>query len=202
MKNRRIAFLWLFASCALAQDAGQLVGRWRSVETSKGGLGAMYDFGADGSVHFSPGAIVPAQYHVEGDRLTLSPEDGIAYQISWDGDDRLRMTIHGAGSEDYTRLGARQNRQTDRSQDKLLGEWTGTRDMGGNKVLVHWIFGPDLNGLMMIRFETEVGTFTVQGGRLVATFHGKPGLDGTISIADGVLSINRGGGRVTKLMRY
>jgi hypothetical protein len=178
------------------------VGRWRSVETSKGGIGAMYDFNADGSVNFSPGAIVPSQYHVEGDRLTFYPSDGMYFTLSWTDDDHMRMAMNGAGSEDYTRLGTRQNRQGDHSQDKLLGEWTTTRDMDANKVLVHWIFGPDSNGLLLIRFLKQVGNYTVQNGRLVASFAGKPGLDGTISIANGVLSIARSGGRITKLMRY
>jgi hypothetical protein len=202
MRNQAIAFLSLFVSCTVAQDAGQLVGRWRSVETSKGGIGAMYDFNADGTVNFSPGAIVPSQYHVEGDRLTFYPSDGMYFTLSWTDDDHLRMAMKGAGSEDYTRLGVRQSRQGDRSQEKLQGEWTGSRDMDGTKVLVHWVFGPDLNGLMMIRFLTQVGTYTVQNGRLVASFAGKPGLDGTITNANGVLSINRSGGRITKLMRY
>lgn len=197
MTKRAIALLCLWASCAAAQDAGQLVGRWRSVETSKGGIGAMYDFGSDGSVRFSPGAIVPQQYRVEGDRLKFYPDDGVASTLSWNGDDRLRITFSGMGSEDFTRLGGMPD-----PQDKLRGEWTGTRDMDGQKVLVHWVFGPDSNSVLMIRFLTEIGTYTVQNGRLVATFGGRVGLDGSITINNGVLSINRRGGRVTKLMRY
>ena len=42
-----------------------LVGRWRSVETSKGGIGAVYQFYADGALDFSPGAIRgPASYEL------------------------------------------------------------------------------------------------------------------------------------------
>jgi hypothetical protein len=189
-----VLFAW--AACAAAQDASQLVGRWRSVETSKGGIGAMYDFLADGTARFSPGAIVPQQYRVEDDRLWLDSPTGVPYALSWSDDDHMRFTVNGQ-SEDYTRLGNRKD-----PQSKLLGEWTGTRDMGGQKVLVHWIFGADSSALLMIRFLTESGSFTVQNGRLTASFGGRPGLDGTFSIADGVLTINRSGGRITRLTGY
>ncbi|MEO8053267.1 MAG: hypothetical protein ABI833_22940, partial [Acidobacteriota bacterium] len=46
------------AQPAAAASAAGLIGRWRSVETSKGGIGAVYLFHADGTVDFSPGAIV------------------------------------------------------------------------------------------------------------------------------------------------
>jgi len=194
---RYIAFFSLLVCSAAAQDASQLVGRWRSVETSKGGIGAMYDFKADGTIRLSPGVIVSMQYRRDGERLTFAPYDGIAYTVKWNGDDRMQLTINGTGSEDYTRLGVGRD-----PQNKLVGEWTGSRDMDGKKVLVHWIFGDDSNATLMIRFLTQVGNYTVQNGRLVATFGGQVGLDGTISLADGILSINRSRGRITKLSRY
>ena len=117
--TKGLIFFCIWTCCA-AQDGSQLVGRWRSVETSKGGIGAMYDFGADGTVHFSPGAIVPTQYRLEGDRLTLSPSGGVAYTLSWNGDDHMKLTVNGAGSEEYNRLGAEQS-----PRNKLVGEWTG-----------------------------------------------------------------------------
>ncbi len=195
MTKQAAIVLFAWAACAAAQDATQLVGRWRSVETSKGGIGAMYDFLADGTTRFSPGAIVPQQYRVEGNGLVLLP-DATTYAISWTGDDHLRMTVNGT-SEEYTRLGSLRD-----TQNKLWGEWTATRDMGGQKVLVHWIFRADSSAVLMIRFLTESGNFAVENGRLTASFGGKPGLDGTFSIADGVLTINRSHGRVTKLQKY
>jgi hypothetical protein len=56
-----------------AQPPVNLAGRWRSVETSKGGIGAVYQFHADGTIDFSPGAIVDMPYRVEGDQLILPP---------------------------------------------------------------------------------------------------------------------------------
>ncbi len=157
----------------------------------------MYDFDADGTVRFSPGAIVAMLYRLDGDRLSFLPADGMDYAVSWNDGDHMRFTIAGAGSEDYTRLGSMQD-----PRNKLIGEWIGTRDMEGKKLLVHWIFGSDSNAVFMLRFYTQTGSYTVQNGRLVAKFGGRIGLDGPISVADGVLSINRSGGRVTKLSRY
>jgi hypothetical protein len=195
--KKSLVLLCLWTYCAAAQEGSQIVGRWRSQQTSKGGIGAMYDFEADGTVRFSPGAIVPMQYRVEGDRLKFFPSDGIAYALSWNDDDHLRMTVNGAGSEDYTRLGVRPD-----PLNKLAGEWIGTREMGGQKVLAHWIFSDNSNAVLMIRFFTQTGNYTIQNGRLVAKFGEQVGLDGPISFYEGVLTINRSRGRVTKLSRY
>jgi hypothetical protein len=195
MRTRAIALFLLYAFIAAAQDL-TVVGRWRSVETSKGGIGAMYDFAADGTAHFSPGAIVPSQYHVEGDRLSFYPAEGAPFTLSWSDDDHLQMSANGV-REDYTRLGNRRD-----PQNRLLGEWTGMRDMGGQKVLAHWTFNADGNAILMIRFTTQTGTFSLQNGHLTMSLAGKTALDGTVAYTDGVLSINRSGGRVTKLTRY
>lgn len=193
--KKTVALFCLWTSCAAAQDA-QLVGRWRSVETSKGGIGAMYDFMANGTVQFSPGAIVPEPYRVEGERLTIGAPQEMQYTIAFTGEDRLRMSVNGQG-EEYTRLGTRPN-----PQSLLVGEWTGTRDMSGVKTLVHWIFRADSTTLLMIRFTTQSGTYSAQNGHLKASFGGRGDLEGTLELTGGVLSITRSPGRVTKLMRY
>jgi len=157
----------------------------------------MYDFDADGTARFSPGAIVPTKYRLDGSQLILDSADKNAFTLSWSGPDRVRFAINGTAAEDYTRLGTQPD-----PQNPLLGEWTGSRDMDGNKVLVHWIFVADGKALLMIRFTTHTGSYTVRNGRLIATFGGRPGLDGSIAFSDGVLAINRAGGRVTRLARY
>jgi hypothetical protein len=104
--------------------------------------------------------------------------------------------VNGQG-EEYTRLGEVVNRQ-----NLIVGEWLGTRDMDGQKVQVHWIFSTDSNALLMIRFISHSGAYTVKDGRLVATFDGRVGLDGRITLVGNVLTISRSGGRMTKLIRY
>jgi hypothetical protein len=194
--SKALAVFLLAASCLFAQNANSIIGRWRSVETSKGGIGAMYEFAADGTVQFSPGAIVPSTFQLEGNRLSLDSGERTLYEVAWAGDNRLRMGLSGA-TEEYARLGARRD-----PQNPLIGEWIGTRDMNGTLVRTHWIFQADASALLMIRFKTENGTYSIRNGMLAAKFAGGGALAGTISIADGVLSITRAGGRVTKLARY
>ena len=194
MKALVLACLWM--SIGLAQQPSDLAGRWRSVQTSKGGIGAMYDFFADGTERFSPGAIVPTQYRLDGDKLTTYPQDGPSFTVSWTGADRMRFSVGSAG-EDYTRLGEARD-----PSNPLIGEWTGKRDMGGQIVAVHWIFNSDSTALLMIRFKTMEGRYQLRDGRLDATFGGQPGLSGPISLESGILTIRRSGGRITRLQRY
>jgi len=133
---------------------------------------------------------------MEGDRLTLYP-DGPVYSVSWNGEDHMALKVDEKGSEAYTRLGTQKD-----PRNKLVGEWTGNRDMDGKKVLAHWIFDGNSTAVLMIRFLTQSGRFTVRSGRLIATFAGQVGLDGLISFVDNILTIDRSRGRVTKLSRY
>ena len=192
--------LLLFALVlANAQSSANLTGRWRSVETSQGGIGAVYQFHADGTVDFSPGAIVDMPYRVEGDELILPPgtTNGpeIKSKLTVSGD-ALRLSAEGHLSE-YHRRGKVQN-----VSDPLLGEWLGSREMDGRQMIEQMFFYPGGKSLLVILFTTQRGIYSTADGRLVATFGGRAGLNGPFEISDGVLSIHRGGGRVTKLARY
>jgi hypothetical protein len=85
--------LLVCAGLGFAQQSSDLVGRWRSVETSKGGIDAMYDFLDDGTARFSNGTIVPMQYRLNGDRLTTYPEDGPVFSLSWTGVVRISQRL-------------------------------------------------------------------------------------------------------------
>ena len=196
----RKTLLLLFALVlANAQAPANLTGRWRSVETSQGGIGAVYQFHADGTVDFSPGAIVDMPYRVEGDELILPPgtTNGpeIKSKLTVSGD-ALRLSAEGHLSE-YHRRGKVQN-----VSDPLLGEWLGSREMDGRQMIEQMLFYPGGKSLLVILFATQRGIYSTTGGRLVATFGGRAGLNGPFDISEGLLSIHRGGGRVTKLARY
>ncbi len=182
-----------------ATSATDLIGRWRSVETSKGGIGAVYLFNPDGAVEFSPGAIVDMPYRLEGDQLILPPATTTGPEmkstLTWPSNDVLRMSMQGQ-TEDYQRRGAADPR------DRLLGEWLTSREINGQRMPVEMFFYPAGRSMLMILFTTKRGRYSVTNGRLVAEFGGQVGLDGAFDIANGVLSINRSGGRVTKLARY
>jgi hypothetical protein len=197
----RKPLLLLFATLVLgyAQSPANLAGRWRSVETSHGGIGAVYQFHADGTIDFSPGAIVDMPYRVEGDQLILppattnGPETKSKLTVSGD---VLQLALEGHVSE-YHRRGKVQY-----LRDPLLGEWLGSREMDGRQMIEQMLFYPGGKSLLVILFTTQRGIYSTTGGRLVATFGGRAGLSGPFDISDGVLSIHRGGGRVTKLARY
>ena len=192
--------LLLFALVlANGQSPVNLTGRWRSVETSQGGIGAVFQFRADGTADFSPGAIVDTPFRVEGDQLILppattsGPETKAKLNLSGD---VLRLTVDGRVAE-YHRRGTVQNLSS-----PLLGEWLGSREMDGRRMAEQMFFYPGGKSLLVILFTTQRGIFSTTGGRLVATFGGRAGLNGPFDISDGVLSIHRGGGRLTKLARY
>ena len=196
----RKTLLLLFALVlANAQAPANLTGRWRSVETSQGGIGAVYQFHADGTVDFSPGAIVDMPYRIEGDQLILppgtanSPETKSKLTVSGD---VLRLAVADHVSE-YHRRGKVQD-----LRDPMLGEWLGSREMHGRQMIEQMFFYPGGKSLLVILFTTQRGIYSTAAGRLIATFGGRAGLNGPFEISDGVLSIHRGGGRITKLARY
>lgn len=182
-----------------ANPAANLIGRWRSVETSQGGIGAVYQFNTDGTIDFSPGAIVDMPYRVEGDQLILPPDTTTGPEmkttLTWPSNDVLRMSTLGQ-SETYQRQGKADPR------DRLLGEWLTSREMDGQKMPTEIFFYPAGKSLLVIRFTTQKGRYSVTNGRLVGEFGGRVGLDGAFDFANGVLSIHRRDGRVTKLARY
>ena len=180
--------LLLFALVlANGQSPVNLTGRWRSVETSQGGSGAVYQFHADGTVDF------------EGDQLILPPATTTWPEIKSKltiSADVLRLSAEGHGAE-YHRRGNAQS-----LSDPLLGEWLGSREMDGRRMAEQMLFYPGGKSLLVILFTTQRGIYSTTGGRLVATFGGGAGLNGPFDISDDVLSIHRGGGRLMKLARY
>jgi hypothetical protein len=55
-----VSFSFDFGGCASAQQSAPagIVGRWRSLGASKGGIGEVWEFRSDGTVDYSPGAVV------------------------------------------------------------------------------------------------------------------------------------------------
>jgi hypothetical protein len=184
---------------AMAQDQRELIGRWRSAQTSKGGIGAMYEFRGDGSVDFSPGAIVEMNYRVQGDSIifpssrSAGPPDKVP--MSWQEDDRLCLYLGGSAWEVYERQGDRRD-----PQNALLGEWLTSRVLDGKQMPVRMIFSPGNKSLLLIAFTTTRGSFTVNGGRVNAAI-GSAGLEGPFGLSNGALTIHRSRGDL-RLLPY
>jgi hypothetical protein len=153
-----------------AEVPSKLVGRWRSLETSQGGIGALLEFHADGSVDFSPGAVVEARYRMEGNQLILpsdtkgGPEQKMTVEFA--GEDKLHLGPTGnnaaqAKSVELVRRGVRPD-----PSNLLIGEWNGTRDFDGHQVEMRWLFYPTGKSLLLIPFYTDHGRFAVEGAKI------------------------------------
>jgi hypothetical protein len=123
----------------------------------------MLEFHADGSVDFSPGAVVESRYQIDGQQLVLRSETNEAPEqkttIAFIGD-KLRLTSGGVTTQ-FTRKGA----QADPAHP-IIGEWNGSRDMGGHQVQMHWLFYPSGKSLMLIPFLTDHGRFATEGATI------------------------------------
>jgi hypothetical protein len=115
--------------------------------------------------------------------------------VTWLSNDAMRISMQGH-AEEYSRRGAADPR------DPLLGEWLGQREMDGQRMPVQMFFYPAGRSLLVILFTTQHGRYSVTNGRLVGEIGARTALDGTFDITNGVLSIYRSGGQVTKLARY
>jgi hypothetical protein len=188
-------------SSARAAEAPPLAGRWLSVERSDGGIGALYEFRADGSFQFSPGAIVEMPYRLEGDQLILpSATKGGPEQkstLEWSGKSRFRMTANGQSGNFYQRQGT----QIDQG-NPLVGEWLGSNQMDGRKIESRFIFDASGTCLLLVKFTVQQGSWSVNEGNLAARINGTTALEGKLEISGNFLTLYRSGGRVTKLKRY
>src|ERR1700704_881073 len=105
--SKPLLLLFVTLVLANAQPPASLTGRWRSVETSQGGIGAVYQFHPDGTVDFSPGAIVDMPYRVEGDQLILPPgtTNGpeIKSTLTLSGESIMRLSAEGHVTEFHRR---------------------------------------------------------------------------------------------------
>lgn len=202
MRPTLVAMLLLaVAERAPAQDAGTLVGRWRSVKTSSAGIGAMYEFHPGGRIDFMPGVILPMDYRLEGDQLILPPDTAGGPEqkstIQWTDDGRLRIVYNNQAAEEYQRQDAAQD-----SEHPLYGEWAGTRHMDGRAIGVRLFFFPSGKALLLLSFVTRQGTYAVAAGQLRAAFPPEGSLNGAFTVKDGLLSVTRPDGRVTQFVRY
>jgi hypothetical protein len=156
-----LALLVLLAQLAPeAAPPANLIGRWRSLQTSQGGIGAMFEFHQDGVVDYSPGAVVETDYRVEGDQLVLpsATKDGKEQRqtIEWLGDDHFRLKAGDVIGDELSRTGPRAD-----PKNPLIGEWTGSRDMAGNTVELRWFFYPNGKTLLLVSFLTQHGRYSV-----------------------------------------
>ena len=187
--------------CVSAQQPSSpsIVGRWRWLDTTKGGVGAMYEYHADGTVDFSPGAIVEARWRIENGLLVLPAERTACEEkhiMKWLGENQLRLeTI--TGSEEFTRVGDRSD-----AAHPLIGEWTQWREVAGQRREIHWLFYPGGKLLFMLPFETDRGSYVISGSTLHIDFHGRD-TEFRVNLAGDQMTVTEvKSGRVSRYARY
>jgi hypothetical protein len=194
----RLASFALVAIAAVAQFPPGLVGRWRSAETSSGGLGAMFEFFKDGTFNFSAGAVVETKYRIEGNQLILpsgtinGPEQRLT--MEWVNADHMVLN----GSETLSRQGTSHD-----TTNPIVGEWTAPRETGGVKSEVRWFFEPDGTGLLLYPFKWQKGSYSVKNGTIRIEYPGSQPVEGPFRF-DGTLLTIPSSGKTGKsqLKRY
>jgi len=197
-----VCFSFDFGFCASAQQptSNNVVGRWRSLETSKGGIGVLYEFRSDGTVDFSPGAVVEMPWRVENNQLILpaATTGGTEQKLNlkWLGDNKLSWATE-AGVIELARVGNRAD-----AGNPMLGEWIENREMAGRKLEAHWLFYPGGKILLLMPFATQHGTYTISGSALHLNVPGlKP--EFKLVLTDNLLTLSEpDGGREDRYARY
>ena len=192
-----------FGARAAEDPAATLLGRWRSVATSRGGIGSMLELRHGGVVAYSPGAVVEMSYRIEGKQLVLPPATSAGPEqretILWLTKDRIRLSSleEPVSGEELARRSSSRN-----PANPILGEWIGARDMGGKKVDVLYFFYPGGKGLLLIPFLTRNGTYTVRGGKIHLALPDLPPADAAFRVEGNVLTLARSGSEETKYAKY
>ncbi len=177
----------------------ELLGRWRSTQTSKGGLGVMLYFRTDGTFDFSPGAVVEMPYRVESSEIVFPPATTTGSEqrlrVQFVGQDQL--TLLGEPREQLARKGVAPDQKV-----PILGEWEGKRDVGGRQVEVHYLFYPNGKCLLLIPFATRKLKYTIEGGSIRMERIDETPASGKFRIKDDVLTISDPNGKEDEYSRY
>jgi hypothetical protein len=194
----KIAWVMLFSLTALAQAPASLMGRWRSIGTSSGGLGAMFEFRDDGTFSFSIGAVVEMKYRIESNQLIFPPgtiNGPEQHQtMEWVSADRLVLN----GAEIFSRQGTARD-----TNNPILGEWTTPRETGGVKSEARWFFEPEGKSLLLFPFKWQKGAYSVKAVTIRLEYPKETPVEGPFRIEGDVLTIPRTGGTgESRLRRY
>ena len=207
IRGRRVAAAVLFAllGCAgvlRSADGARanLIGRWRSLETSRGGIGSMITFREGGALEFSPGAVVEVPYRIEGDQLILPGGKKDAAEsrekIAWLGDDKLRLDVPPGPGIELTRAGERES-----ATEPILGEWHGKSEMAGQEVDVLYFFQREGRCLLLIPFTRQTGKYSIDKGRIHMEWPNCPIPEAEFAV-DGDVLILAADGRKSRYARY
>ena len=138
--------------------ARQLLGMWDS-QPSRGGMGATYEFVADGSMTTTFGVIAHADYRRDGDRILVEMEDKTTHYYLEGG---VLIEVLGPG------ISVRYVSDGPATGDGLIDRrWRSETPAGGALANMFKVFTTDGKMLLRIPFQTQTGTYSVSGDALV-----------------------------------
>ncbi|HUK26446.1 MAG TPA: hypothetical protein VLV49_17850 [Terriglobales bacterium] len=197
---------WLFLAAGSSQERERsLVGNWRSVVTSKGGIGSLLQFREDGSLDYSPGAIVPGRFRLEGKRLTCTVIEGDGTQteqamtIVSQSANALKLEIlKGAPAIDLKRVG-----QPEDARNPILGTWVTVKPMPDMPapMYAYYRFHGDGTETFSIPFKWTHGRYSVNGEQIRYSLPGQAVVEGALGWDGDAMVLPKAQGE-TKFKRY
>jgi len=161
----------LYLTSGLSQEDNKLLGKWRSVETSKGGIGAILNFRTNRLFDYSPGAVIGGRYRVEESRVITSYDNGepeTTMTIESLSAETLRLgaprdagTTQRAGSVNLKRVGPPED-----PNNLLVGSWVTVATMPGMPSHGYYYFRSDGTETLNIPFRTDRCTYSLAGDRI------------------------------------
>jgi hypothetical protein len=218
---RKLLLLIAMACTTVSAADRTVIGRWRSLETSKGGIGGMFVFREDGTLEFSPGAVVEAKYRVEGNRLIMpggtvnGPEQ--VYVVESSTKDELRLSQEGSQPKEAKTPGApasapsmRMTREGEVVDPKnlILGTWQspGSDKVSGRSAPIvksTWQFRADGLFLLTMPFRIEKGRYSIKDDLIRIEIEERPTVEGKVRWDGDILVIpGPGGGGESRFARY
>lgn len=185
---RLIGWLCLAWVAVAAGPEEALLGRWRTLNTTKGGIGAMYEFKAGGVVLVRPGAVVPGTWRIEGNEIVLPPtvEGGpeLRQTVDLSQPGRLILRQGAQTAMDLSRVG-----KAPAGKPTVVGEWSGMRAMDGGQLEMRIFFYANGKSLFLLPFMTHQAKYGLTGGRMFLTLPDGKTTEGPWSVQGNVLSI-------------
>lgn len=199
---RLFGLLCVSLSLLAAGSEEALLGRWRTVNTTKGGIGATYEFKPGGVVLVRPGAVVPGTWRIEGNEIVLpsltegGPELRQTLDFSQPG--RLILRQGPNAAMDLSRVG-----KAPAGKPTVVGEWAGMRAMEGGQLEMRIFFYANGKSLFLLPFMTHQAKYGITDGRMFMTLPDGKTTEGPWSLSGNVLTIpGVRANSTSKLVRY
>jgi hypothetical protein len=186
-----------------AEPEPSLLGRWRSVETSRGAIGVVVEFQPGQNYKWSPSPIVSSTYQRSGDQLTLEVADPkgrssrVNYRIEKLVERELVLAL------EKQRIELRRTGPVADAKNLLLGGWTGPYPLQGVEVDQFLYFYPDGTQLFTLPIRWQIGQYSIRNGQITMTQLGQQSRQGPMTLNGNELTIPWArDGRPTKFLRY